>query len=340
MSFEVDNINDFIHDPVPGLHNSRILRISSDDYCTEQACRLIGKSGKALVKIFLPLKSSCQVYEVRLEQIMCSEFVFELSSELDLILLQTSHCKLRAIFCFRFVDVFQYMHSAIDNVSINHVFPLHNPPERQEWTVDKYQGLTREQSVALSKMIESSEGPPVLLLGPFGSGKTRTIAHAIIQLYEDMKRRRNFDKRILICTHSNSAADHYIEDFIDPYLVKENFTHPVLIRVNWELRYTASVSATVLKYCEVRNGKFVQPRKEDIEKHTIVISTLVTANVLHEIGVEKGFFTHIFIDEAAQAMEVEALIPLVLTGEKTKVILAGDHLQVSCFSRIEQLVFL
>ena len=314
-------------EPVLGLHKNRILKIPSDDYYTEQACRLIGKSGKALIKIYSPFDSTFQVYEVRLEQILCNEFIFEMSSQLDL-LLHNIQVKQRAIVCFRFVDVFQYMHNAIDKVNIEDVFPSHCSKQSQAWNACRFEGLTKEQSVALSKMIDCSDGPPVILLGPFGSGKTRTMAHAVIELYEGMKNAKTFDKRILICTHSNSAADHYIEDFIDPYLNEEKTDCPVLIRVNWELRYTASVSATVLKYCKVINGKFAPPAKEDIEKHIIVISTLVTADLLHQIGVDKNFFTHIFIDEAAQAMEVEAIIPFMLKGRKTKVILAGDHLQV------------
>ena len=336
MSFGVEDINDFIYSPIPGLHRNRILRIPSDN--TEQAYQLIGKSGKALVKICSPFDSMPRVYEVLLEQILCSEFVFELSSELDSYL-QLSQCQLRAVFCFRFVDVFKFMHNAIDQISIRDVFPINHQQGKKTWNFDKYEDLTREQSVALNKMVECADGPPVLLLGPFGSGKTRTMAHAVLELYGRMKRRNSFDLKILICTHSNSAADHYIENFIDPFLVHENPSYPVLIRVNWELRYTASVSPTVLKYCEVRNGKFVQPKKGDIEKHIIVVSTLVTANTLHEIGIGKDFFTHIFIDEAAQAMEVEAIIPLMLKGERTKVILAGDHFQVcTLFSNIQTLL--
>lgn len=41
-----------------------------------------------------------------------------------------------------------------------------------------------------------------------------------------------------------------------------------------------------------------------------------------------GFFTHIFIDEAAQALECETLIPLSLANEDTCIVLAGDHMQV------------
>jgi len=47
-----------------------------------------------------------------------------------------------------------------------------------------------------------------------------------------------------------------------------------------------------------------------------------------------GFFTHIFLDEAAQALECEMLIPLSLAGPKTRVVLAGDHMQVGLSSLV------
>lgn len=42
-----------------------------------------------------------------------------------------------------------------------------------------------------------------------------------------------------------------------------------------------------------------------------------------------GSFTHILVDEAAQAMECEAITPLVLAGPNTRVVLAGDYMQLS-----------
>lgn len=41
-----------------------------------------------------------------------------------------------------------------------------------------------------------------------------------------------------------------------------------------------------------------------------------------------GYFTHILLDEAAQAIECEAIMPLALANEKTRIVLAGDHMQV------------
>jgi hypothetical protein len=52
-----------------------------------------------------------------------------------------------------------------------------------------------------------------------------------------------------------------------------------------------------------------------------------------------GHFSHILLDEAAQAMECEAIMPLALANEDTRIVLAGDHMQVSSGS-LEPSVFL
>ena len=39
--------------------------------------------------------------------------------------------------------------------------------------------------------------PPVLLIGPFGTGKTMTLAETMIELLD------GDDNRVLVCTHSN-----------------------------------------------------------------------------------------------------------------------------------------
>ncbi len=296
---------------------------------TEQTCQLIGKSGKALIKLTNLATQEVRVYEVLLEQVLSNQFVLELSSKFTSYIYQCMD-PLKADLCFRFVDVFQYMHQAIDNVSLSDVFPVHQSAKYTTWNSFQHPKLSKDQSIAFNEMVRPGPGPPVLVLGPFGSGKTRTLATCILELMECMEL-GEADHRILICTHSNSAADHYIEDFIHPFLQTRKSKEDMLIRVNWELRYTASVSRTVFNYCEVKNGKFVQPSKEEIERHRVVVCTLVTADILFQSGISRDHFTHIFIDEAAQAMEVEAIIPLALKGDNTKVILAGDHLQVYAY---------
>ena len=47
-----------------------------------------------------------------------------------------------------------------------------------------------------------------------------------------------------------------------------------------------------------------------------------------QCGCGPGFFTHILVDEAAQAREPELTAVLSLASEHTKLVFAGDHLQV------------
>ena len=81
-------------------------------------------------------------------------------------------------------------------------------------------------------------------------------------------------------------------------------------------------------YCLIENGAYVLPTREQVMRHRVVITTLAVSRNLIELRLNHGFFTHILIDEAAQAVEPKALIPLALAGPNTKVVFTGDHMQV------------
>lgn len=74
---------------------------------------------------------------------------------------------------------------------------------------------------------------------------------------------------------------------------------------------------------------FKIPSLKDILKHRIVVVTLSISMYLSTLGLKKGHFSHILLDEAAQAMECEAIMPLALANENTRIVLAGDHMQLS-----------
>ena len=73
---------------------------------------------------------------------------------------------------------------------------------------------------------------------------------------------------------------------------------------------------------------FVLPCRDDVIERRVVVTTLSTSQVLLDLDVLHGFFTHILIDEAAQALEPEALNPLKFAGKNTKIVFTGDHMQV------------
>lgn len=63
-------------------------------------------------------------------------------------------------------------------------------------------------------------------------------------------------------------------------------------------------------------------------KHKIIVVTLSTSVYLSAMGLPQGFFTHILLDEAAQAIECETVTPLAVAHETTRIVLAGDHMQL------------
>ncbi|CAH1119647.1 unnamed protein product [Phaedon cochleariae] len=167
--------------------------------------------------------------------------------------------------------------------------------------------------------------PPILVIGPFGTGKTFTLAQAIRELIRDPS------NRILLCTHSNSAADLYIKDYLDQWVeAGEENARP--LRIYYTKRWVTTVNPVVQKYCLIRNDgtvrSFLIPTIEDITKHRIIVVTLSTSVYLSAMGLPQGFFTHVLLDEAAQAIECETVTPLAVAHENTRLVLAGDHMQL------------
>lgn len=76
--------------------------------------------------------------------------------------------------------------------------------------------------------------------GPFGTGKTFTLAQAVRNLIKDST------NRVLLCTHSNSAADLYINDYLDKW-VEEGDENARPLRIYYEKRWVSTVSQAVQK---------------------------------------------------------------------------------------------
>ncbi|XP_070570218.1 3'-5' exoribonuclease HELZ2-like [Ptychodera flava] len=171
---------------------------------------------------------------------------------------------------------------------------------------------------------------PLIIYGPFGTGKTYTMAMSIKQLVTKQP-----DAKVLLCTISNSAADLYITEYFDR-MVREGCEQIKPLRIYAGNRRFETIQEVVAKYCphqEVKAGirQVRMPNAEDVQEvkeYSVIVTTLTTSVVLQRIGLE-GHFTHIFIDEAGQALETEAIMPITLARLNTKVVLAGDHQQMS-----------
>jgi len=89
-----------------------------------------------------------------------------------------------------------------------------------------------------------------------------------------------------------SAADEYIVRYLSDCK---------LLRIYNKERRPSTVSQAVKKFCLMKDGCFVSPRREDILESKIILTTMVTSLQLTELQL-RGCFTHILIDEAAQVI--------------------------------------
>ncbi|XP_022797854.1 uncharacterized protein LOC111336086, partial [Stylophora pistillata] len=197
---------------------------------------------------------------------------------------------------------------------------------RWQWLLDKRLNLNQKKVI---ERIASHEDNalPLVVFGPFGTGKTFTLNQTVRLLVQLDK-----SNRILLCTHSNRAADLHVE-LLHEYLTEKNGTPAARpLRVYQPMRRLETASTIARKYCLIEEGMFVLPRRDDVVERRVVITTLGTSRVLLDLEVLHGFFTHILIDEAAQALEPEALNPLKFAGTNTKIVFTGDHMQVQMWT--------
>ncbi|TKY71145.1 RNA helicase SDE3 [Spatholobus suberectus] len=184
-------------------------------------------------------------------------------------------------------------------------------------------GTFNEEQICSIKMILGCKGaPPYVIHGPPGTGKTRTIVEAILQLYKYHK-----NARILVCAPSNSAADYILEKLLAQQDVE--FRENEIFRLNASTRPYEDVKPEVIRFCFFDDMVFKCPPFSALFHYRIIISTYMSASLLYAEDVARGHFSHIFLDEAGQASEPETMIPVShLCTRDTVVVLAGDQLQL------------
>lgn len=182
--------------------------------------------------------------------------------------------------------------------------------------------LNKEQTTAVEKILGCKGGAPYVIHGPPGTGKTRTLIEAIIQLHIMRK-----DARVLVCAPSNSAADHILDKLVSQQNIKMQ-DHEIF-RLNALTRPLDDVNPSYLRFCNVEDHDFKCPLLRDLRRYKIIISTYASACLLYAEGIKRGHFSHIFLDEAGQASEPDTMVPLSnLLSKETVAVLAGDPLQL------------
>ncbi|XP_077088744.1 3'-5' exoribonuclease HELZ2-like [Siphateles boraxobius] len=187
--------------------------------------------------------------------------------------------------------------------------------------------LNLKQQAAMTFVLSVTDNritiPPLLIYGPFGTGKTRTLAKMAQVLVQQPQ------NKILICTHTNSSADLYIRGHFHEYVTTVHHeAKPLRIKaMESNLRSTDPI---ILPYCHLSpdGNQFEFPDKAVLDSTRIIITTTAMARFFHDMKLPENYFSHILIDEASQMLECEALMALGLAGKNTRVVLAGDHMQM------------
>ncbi len=207
--------------------------------------------------------------------------------------------------------------------------------------------------------------PACILTGPAGTGKTKTLIAAIAEVLGLLKKDETNKNRVLLCAPSHAAADVLTERLTailrrDEIFRMYNSSRPSVTVPGKILPFTVTVPGT---------DTFTLPSPEGWTKFRVVVCTCMDAHILYRaqitnyairtkrfcfvsylqsnnpIGLDFGgekvrygkepFFTHLFVDEAAQATEPEVLCPMSVVldpvpGEqKVEIALIGDPRQLS-----------
>jgi helicase MOV-10 len=152
-----------------------------------------------------------------------------------------------------------------------------------------------------------------------GTGKTVTIVEAIKQIL-----RRDPNARVLACAPSNAAAD------VLALRLAELFKQDILFRFYAPSRERGTVPPDLLPYTYINGlGVFSHPPLATVRAFRLIVCTCISAAFTLGIGVERGHFSHVFIDEAAQATEPEAMVVVKNSAiGSTRLILSGDPKQL------------
>lgn len=201
-----------------------------------------------LIALDEELQDRLKVYEALIEDKGKNVIYLRLSRD------TVSHLKLTPDTSFKVQVQFQLnripyceWHYAVDRMNDlklifpdTYVEPLIPWSPQKQWceNVDNRLNLKQKEAVIAITTPLCIPLPPILIIGPFGTGKTFTLAQAIKQLIKQQ------EARILICTHSNSAADLYIKDYLHPY-VQDGHVEATPLRIYYQKRWVVTVHPIV-----------------------------------------------------------------------------------------------
>ncbi|KAJ3337871.1 hypothetical protein HDU93_000371 [Gonapodya sp. JEL0774] len=218
----------------------------------------------------------------------------------------------------------------------------------QRWSLRWHDSdLNLEQRKAVEAIVDNDYGNvPYAIWGPPGTGKTKTIVEAILQVLSC-----NPNSHILATTPSHSAADTLT------LRLKRHLPPSQLLRLVHHSRMFSEIPQEILPFTftDPTNRFFSVPTVHRLLEYRIVVCTCQDASILIDLGVSnttleevwtghhvnlreryphlhrseappwEAHWTHLFVDEAGQALEPEVAIPMSVALVRSS---GYDHFEV------------
>ncbi len=181
-----------------------------------------------------------------------------------------------------------------------------------------------DQLAALESILTCSpRGPPNIIVGPFGTGKTRILAMAASCFFTEARIKQQ-PARILVCTQQRESVDNFYDHYQNLMTGKEDDVEVIILRDRGFKHFGTeekNVYKTIQSFLSYQRFLNVQ------QNHLVMSTCMMVRELVKDLG--DRFFTHILIDEGAQMREPEAIAPLSLANpDTTKIVIAGDQHQV------------
>lgn len=230
---------------------------------------------------------------------------------------------------------FDKLHIALERLSLEvvarilpqeHEFQMNSQVQFQD--LHSYRHFCSEDQHCALQAVAScpAYGPPILITGAFGTGKTHILAVTAHYLFEKSKKIGQ-PARVLVCTQQRVSADTFLESYLT--LSKNQLMRPQEEKV-YLIRDYGFKNHDLKKW--YRTVAQFQSLMEQSSHHSrtncLIVTTCQTSLRLTNI-IPHHYFTHIFLDEGAQTREPEAVAPLSMAGRNTQIVIAGDQNQAS-----------
>ncbi|KAF5946039.1 hypothetical protein HYC85_016267 [Camellia sinensis] len=203
---------------------------------------------------------------------------------------------------------------AAESLDTNFLFPSQSTKRLIKMTqIVPFTPLNEEQQRAVETILGCEGAPPYVIHGPPGQ-----------QSYNYMQQ-----EKMLMFLFVLLQTVQRIISWRNLSIMKRLGSKRTRFRLNATSRSYEDVQANNIRFCFFEDFIFKCPPLMALMHYRVIVSTYMSSSLLYVEGICCGHFSHVFLDEASQASEPEAMVPISnLCESETVVVLAGDPMQL------------